>query len=586
MKLSTILIALPLLTGVLGFDHPVPNKRVVLVPIRARQLYPYLSKRDDDLSVLDPKDTITLNFGGIVSSNHAQRARVKIYKPDSHHSLLALEGFDHLTSTVVCKKDELTLKFKSKAAMEYAVKKWHQTVTGGNSFYMIAHPDHKTCHTGSKNMERTAFDIKSIRDDSKSMTVTLSKVAAPWKKVAANMDISLKNYAGPVKGGNSTKIHKNEPRPYQNRVARIKRELEARADDASFFDDLKQSVVQAFPEAVLIPLSAGNSDPSNKARIIQSENFKQDAEFFTADCVSCYAEGSVNVNTDAQVRDGVRTVTAINVETKVKGRLGIELNIRGFMQYDFNIINTFFKTAVPFSNIPGIANINPTFLPGPGFRIYGTFEGKINFGFDLDVDITQNIKISGSGEDGQKPEEPTANKMDITPFADVTLSGNGTFEPYFRIGVGLGVSVLEETASAGFFVGYRLVAPITAGMKMTSTDVGTCEGSGHTSVYLDTKISFQDGWKLGVKVEGGKFLDVLYDYFNLGYFEAWKTIKELQGFSKCFSLGDAYDGVKKMIEDSIKEEGKTVEPIKPDPKPKFWGPITGVPSYMRLRPRG
>ncbi|KAF3904237.1 hypothetical protein ABW21_db0208923 [Orbilia brochopaga] len=488
----------------------------------------------------------------------------------------------------------MAVKFKTKEAIEYATKKWGQAVEGGKSFYMITHPDHTTCHVETKSMQRTAFEIKSVNKDEATSTIILAKITAPWEKVARNMDLTLENIEAPAKrrkrANEGVAVHRKSIH-HPTQIRRLKRSIEAREEDSdsSMFDSLKQAIAQLFPEAVLVPLSAGSPDPSNKVRIITGENFKPGAEFFTADCVGCYAEGNLLLNTTAQVREGVRVVTNINLATKVKGKLGIELTVRGFVQYDFNIINAFFKAAVPFSSIPGIAEIDPTFLPGPGFRVYGSFEGKIYFGFDFDIDIHQSLKVTGTGDDAQKPNDPIPNKMDIKPFADATLIANGTFEPYFRVGIGLGVSVLNEKVAAGLFVGYRLITPMTLGMKATTTDVGVCEGEGKLSAHIDTKIAFQDGWKLGVKVEAGKFIEVLYKFFCLGYYESWNTIKEFPVFSKCVNIGAKLDETKKFIDESVKtgkEGAQKPDSQKPNPPPRLgFSALTRVPSFMRWRPR-
>ncbi|KAJ6256468.1 hypothetical protein Dda_8330 [Drechslerella dactyloides] len=528
----------------------------------------------------------------MVSTNRLQRALVTIYEPEPQHPLLKVEDFDDLTESIVCKDDQMIVKFKTKEAVGYVAQKWGGAIEGGKSFYMITHPDHKTCHAETKSMQRTAFEIKALKKDDSTSTVTLTKIATPWEKVAKNMDLTLESLEKPAKrikrASNRRGPAERRYRNYESQTGRLKREIEVReegdaSDDLTMFDGLKQSIAKLFPEALLVPLSAGSPDPSNRIRIITGENFKEGAEFFVADCVGCYAEGNIMLNTTAQVRNGARVVTNVNMGTKVKGKLGIELTVRGFAQYDFNIINTFFKTAVPFSSIPGIAEIDPTFLPGPGFKIMGSFDGKVYFGFDFDIDIQQSVKVLGTGDDSQKPDKPISNKMDIKPFADVTLVANGTFEPYFRIGVGLGVSVLDEKVSAGLFAGYRLITPMTVGMKATTTDVGVCEGTGKLSAHVETKIAFQDGWKLGVKVEAGKFIEVLYNFFCLGYYESWNTIKELPILSKCVSIGDKVDEIKKFIDGKLKEGSGKPDGQKPNTKPKpKAGSMPRLPAYMRL----
>ncbi|KAF3925096.1 hypothetical protein AA313_de0209325 [Arthrobotrys entomopaga] len=414
-------------------------------------------------------------------------------------------------------------------------------------------------------MERTAFAIKRLKDDTSKLLITLTTQPAAWKQVARNMDISFVTLEEPTHASATGKkgqhvIKRNEiDRP--NRIAKIKREINARdadADEQTFFQSLKQSVVSVFPEAALVPLDVGNSDRTKKVRIITSDNFKKDTEFFTADCVGCHADGHLLINTTAKVREGVRTVTDISVETKVKGRLGIELNVRGSMEYDFNIINTFFKAAVPLSGIPEMAEVDPKFIPGPGFRAYGQFEGKIDFGFEFDVDIRQSFKVEGLGEDGRKPDDPVSNRLDIKPFADASLIANATLEPYFRIGLGIGISILDEKVSAGFFAGYQLIAPLTLGLSAMTSDAGTCPGGdGKASVFIDTKVIFQHGWNLGVKIKGGEMLEVLYKYFNLGYFETWHIVKEIPIFNQCVSLGDEYEKAKQFLEEQIKKVGAT-----------------------------
>ncbi|KAK6541750.1 hypothetical protein TWF694_007539 [Orbilia ellipsospora] len=567
------------------------QKRVVLLPIRTRDLYPnlYLNKRDGGLSALDPKDKLSLEFGAIISHSVLQRAQVTIYKPDDKHLLLALEDFDKLTNSVSCKSNEIALKFKTPEAVKYAAEKWQKTIQGGKSIYLITHPDHKTCHKNTKGMERTAFAIKGLKEDTGKLTITLTKQAATWKQVARNMDINFATLEKPrsASAGKQKQhvIKRNEidgPKPYENRVAKVKREINARDTDEeqTLFNSLKQSVVQMFPEAALVPLDVGSSDRTKKIRIITSDNFKKDTEFFTADCVGCHAEGHLMVNTTAKVREGVRTVTDISVETKVKGRLGIELNVRGSLTYDFNIVNTFFKAAIPLSGIPGMAEVDPQFIPGPGFRAYGSFEGKIDFGFDFDVDIHQSFKIEGADEN-KKPDDPVTNKLDIKPFADASLVANATLEPYFRVGLGMGISVLDETASAGFFAGYQLIAPVTLGLSATTTEAGTCQGNGKASVFIDTKVIFQDGWRLGVKVKGGEMLEVLYKFFNLGFFETWHNIKEVRVFNKCVSLGEEFEKAKQFLSEQIKKVGATPRVKKPqNVKYRFTSRgLIAVPAY-------
>ncbi|KAK6530720.1 hypothetical protein TWF281_007559 [Arthrobotrys megalospora] len=169
-----------------------------LVPIRQEQLIKGLKRRSDDFSRLKPQDQVQMFYGKALSEEHVRLADMTVTKPDANHPLILLENFDDLTDSITCSDEDskLALKFKSKDAMDTAIKSWDWINESDNDyFFLFTHHHHTGC---GPDEERTSYKITAVNYDKATFTTVLTKEKATWNETLQNFEIKIRTVEHPM----------------------------------------------------------------------------------------------------------------------------------------------------------------------------------------------------------------------------------------------------------------------------------------------------------------------------------------------------------------------------------------------------
>ncbi|EGX45160.1 hypothetical protein AOL_s00173g261 [Orbilia oligospora ATCC 24927] len=173
------------------------ENHIGMVPIRQEHIIKGLKRRSDDLSRLKPQDEVKMFYGRALSEAHLRIADMTITKPDANHPLILLENFDDLTESITCtdQDSKIALKFKSKNAMDTAIKSWDWINQSDNDyFFLFTHHHHTGC---GPDEERTSYKITAVTYDKTTFTTVLTKEKATWNETLQNFEIKIRTVEHP-----------------------------------------------------------------------------------------------------------------------------------------------------------------------------------------------------------------------------------------------------------------------------------------------------------------------------------------------------------------------------------------------------
>ncbi|KAK6337556.1 hypothetical protein TWF730_002953 [Orbilia blumenaviensis] len=174
------------------------DNHIGMIPIRQEHIIKGLKRRSNDFSRLKPQDQVKMFYGKALSDSHLRIADMTVTKPDANHPLILLENFDDLTDSITCtdQDSKIALKFKSKDAMDTAIKSWDWiNKSESDYFFLFTHHHHTGC---GPDEERTSYKITSVDYDETALTTVLTKEKATWNETLQNFEIKIRTVEHPM----------------------------------------------------------------------------------------------------------------------------------------------------------------------------------------------------------------------------------------------------------------------------------------------------------------------------------------------------------------------------------------------------
>ncbi|KAK6510083.1 hypothetical protein TWF481_004796 [Arthrobotrys musiformis] len=453
---------------------------VKLLPVREVDLFPHLRKRDNDLSVLHLRDSLTYHYGGIIEGQRTHIANVTVKKPDPDHPLILLEDIDTLTKSITCSGDKMKLEFKDENAMNYAIKQWDWVnEKTPDYFYLITFHQHEGC---GQDDDRTSYRVSAVSYDKSTLVTTLTRERASWDETAQKFQLELSTLEVPPKDieKRESNIQKrslgtlglaavaceipplaallsSECEPYKNTptLSEVFRTVEKDALGAfrKKFAEQVSAGSGNFDSTVPAPWTFNWGDEKDDTTIAHflGAYGSIEAEVKTA-CVGCYVKSNPTVNLKV-IRNGDKAdidfVIKPNLQTKV------DIGIQGFLEYsgDFNGIASAINADLESIGVGELVAFMPDISSGPGVELKSRVEADFDFGFLLDtkegsigLHIGDEVTVSATGWDTTV----------LKPLGDVRkLDGTAEINPYIRLGYGAGIEIGGGTLKYGAFVGWE-----------------------------------------------------------------------------------------------------------------------------------
>ncbi|KAF2231256.1 hypothetical protein EV356DRAFT_579364 [Viridothelium virens] len=144
------------------------------------------------LSNLELQNATDLYWGAPADSD-ALLANFTVYTPDDDESILPLENFSNMLSSVDCNDTSIQLTFKDDETFQYAQSAWNWVNTHDNhSFVMVAGPG--DC---GLNADREPFQVNNIAYNIPERTASLSGNAQNWTSAAHTYDLHVGHISTP-----------------------------------------------------------------------------------------------------------------------------------------------------------------------------------------------------------------------------------------------------------------------------------------------------------------------------------------------------------------------------------------------------
>ncbi|KAK6344336.1 hypothetical protein TWF696_007975 [Orbilia brochopaga] len=522
----------------------VEARSLDLVPIREEELFPNLQKRSDDFTRVHPQDEVRMFFGKAISESHINLANLTVTQPDAQHPILLLERFDDLTESIACTNNdtELALKFRSKDAMDTAIKAWDWVNQNESDFFfLISHHHHNGC--GAQE-ERTPYKITAVQYDQFNLAVILTKQPVTWDETLHNFQLSI-----------GTTDHLAALR---KRNAHAKRDVEGiRKTIANAFCGDASPVALIFQKHCMtlkdvgklqelgIPISPlgghkalaatvenglqatlntiakdlpdfkaetstasftlGKDDPKEKHSMSILKKGIVDAKA-AATCTGCFITGNINYRVFASRLDGGKSNLYIDVTPNVKGKMAVDLVGTVTKEVDFNLLATVLNAKLKALVIGNIITIAPEIANGPGVVLKGEVAANITLGFEFN---TANASVALSlGSDTQLLNRNWDVATVSPSFNYNSAKVEGQVAPYWRFGIGFGVEIVGK-AKLGAFAGFtaQLDNIFTPGACDGPTGPGLIQQSSNFKVDVGYKVLAE--FKTGFGLVDGFLSDVV-----------------------------------------------------------------------------
>ncbi|KAK6351816.1 hypothetical protein TWF718_004961 [Orbilia javanica] len=466
------------------------RQSVKLLPIRERDLYPHLRKRDGDLSVLHLRDSLVLHYGGVIENQKTHLANVTVQKPDPDHPLILLEDIEKLTQSIKCADDKMTLEFKDKNSMDYAIKQWDWVnEKTPDFFYMITFHEHEGC--GATD-DRTSYRISAVAYDKSALTTTLTKEKASWDETAQIFQLQLSTLEAPVRS-NPREIAKRETKIAKRGIVSLGlaaaacqiiplsslliNECEAYKNVGSISDAFKVAGTEALRElrtkiAEKIPAGSNTLDKSipapwtfnwgNESSSLTISHILGSYGSIEADnkvaCVGCYVRSNPTLTMKAT---RVRDTADIHFAVKPNFKTRMDVAVQGYIEYggDMNGMAESINAALEPLGVGEFINFMPDISNGPGAEMKLRGDVDLDFGFELD---TGSGSIEFDIKDEVSVSTPGWNTMSLKPIGEIRkLSAAAEVAPYVRLGFGFGIEMLGGVFKRGVFTGLEVKSSVS-----------------------------------------------------------------------------------------------------------------------------
>ncbi|KAJ6259516.1 hypothetical protein Dda_5153 [Drechslerella dactyloides] len=349
---------------------------MILAPILEDDLLPpHLEKRADDLSRLDLLQEVTMMYGGHAVNEQMYLANMTLHAPDPKHPLIMMEKFATLTSSSACTvpDKELTIKFKSKEAMDVVSESWNHINGNVDDFFYLIANDRSCCPDG----QRHPYRVDAVKYEPAALTAILTIEGMEWEDVAGNFELNLGRYNVPKhtkRHAHTTELTKRFFNPGELAIKLItKLGIAPRID---------------YLESLYIDMSMGSSERKE----ILSDPFHEE-KYLEVNCVDCYVRGGMEIGLRCKAEKGKikdlfvfaqpKNLTAkLAVEFKTEAPTGEPLDYSQSMLPDL---------AIPGLSIPKIFTFGPSIQFNAGVNVY--FLGIVNATAGVEVKIPDSAFI-------------------------------------------------------------------------------------------------------------------------------------------------------------------------------------------------
>ncbi|KAK6344466.1 hypothetical protein TWF696_008103 [Orbilia brochopaga] len=412
-------------------------KAMTLAPVLEDDLLPpHLAKRADDFSRLDLQQEVTMMYGGHAIEEQMYVANMTLQAPDSKNPLIMMEKFTTLTTSSECSLPEkkLTIKFKSKEAMEQVSKSWNRVnVDVAEFFYLIAN-NPSCCPDG----QRHPYKVEAVKYEAETLAVVLSIQNMDWENVASNFDLNLSRYNLPK----HTKRHAHT-------TELTKRWFNPGKLGVSLINKLGIAPDIDYVESVYMGLDLSSEE---KRKQILSDPFHEE-KYLDVHCIDCHISGGIEVGLRCKAEGGeIKELIVFAQPKDLKAKLEVEFKTHIPMGQPLDYTQSVLPDlALPGFSIPRIFTFGPSLELNVGAEVY--FLGIVNATAGVEVKIPNSgfivadmlgPKSGATGFDTLKTDtEFNLNEATAQMEAGV----------HFGPALALGVKVLEK-------YGYRAVVQV------------------------------------------------------------------------------------------------------------------------------
>ncbi|EPS45189.1 hypothetical protein H072_825 [Dactylellina haptotyla CBS 200.50] len=391
------------------------NNAIELLPINEDNLTPsHLRKRADDLSRLDLKEEVRMIYGGVCSKSQIYMANMTLYQPDADHPLIMMEKFDGLLNDASCSSGSVNLSFKTKAAMDYAIKAWDWVNEAtSDHFFLIA--NHKNC---GQDAQRTPYKVVKVKYDQNTFTTVLTTESISWDSLASDFDINLGSAALPSRlrkrGVNGADITKR-----------------GFWDIFTSFD---------FSKSVYWDLSVGDesrrrtlADPFHEWKRLQ------------VTCAGCFLAGGIEISGYIKVESfSVKELQFAAKPRNLRAKVEVETVIQsGIPKGAFSLEQTLFELGIPGMSIPGIFTLGPSLQYQVGFSL--ATSGVANFTVGVAAQVPNGAALLGDILNSENSGASGFEGSTIDPIFNLNnIAVTAAASVYAQPVVAFGVKVLTK----------------------------------------------------------------------------------------------------------------------------------------------
>ena len=447
-------------------------------------------------------------------------ADLTLYAPDGLQ-IVALEKFETLTADngVDCNAADgtMSLKFKSKEAYNYALKKWSFiNENKDDRFLLIA--NHAGC---GPDDQRQPYLISSVDDQADKLLVVLAAEEVPWSRVAGNYDLAWGQAAPPS------------------------RKLKSRG----WWDDVKDGLGDAYEAGkdAVEEVGEGVSDAvQGNANLAKSVSFsvaagkegqktplyKDPDGKIALDCVDCFVEGRFTMTGHIKVQGW--KLKDLSIDTSPKG-FGATLKLEATITAStapksLGNQKEIFSAPVPYAGVrvPGIFKLGAVFSYVVGFNTTFKGEGVVDFGLQATLPDTAKATVNLAG-----PADSSASGFSgaLKPLFEVkSLSASVNVAAYSKPKLAFGIE-LEKVGKADVSLILKL-PEVSSTLTAKYAAEGLCEDDAKkTKTGVQMKNEVKVSLEAEVNAEMGSDEDNALPKWSK---ELWSYPKELPGL--CFPI--------------------------------------------------
>ncbi|KAK6543023.1 hypothetical protein TWF694_006953 [Orbilia ellipsospora] len=490
--------------------------KINLLPIRSDELYPHLRKRADDLSSLGFQDKLHLFYAAEDEHSYDTLHLGNMTLARGSRPILLLEDFDALTTDIKCSGDNMSIKFSSIEATEYAQKAWG-SVSKTKYFTLITHHEHKGC--GQKET-RTPFRIVAVDYKPKESTAILTREATNWEKTAENFDFHVGTVEHPVVTSQRIlALRARDLSPGQERLVGLTvpgtglkyyfcntyGRLWDPFGNCPYYR--VESVAVDVVEEIYGPLDSGVQPfKMDKSLGKVKDLIGKPGADTRISCIDCYFKANGNYRAWVKRTDAGQPTVGFffqpNIDTQLKVKITASPTLP-LAQKDFNFGELALRVAVPEYAAQNLVRFLPDAMPGPGIDVRSRISFTVTLGFKLNTG-TASIGAGVASQDGSTVEAKNLDTVNLQLIKELNeLSVIGEINPYYRLGLGVGVSLFDDSFQAGVFAGWMFylrnrievcMNPATTGAKPKFSFSSEYRVDAGIQVFLSTKFAFNLDW--------------------------------------------------------------------------------------------